>query len=99
VLKPAAQDAFNLGLAAAQAAMKIVVTHSMDHPLGRATALWTAMRLRQRHGDLVCDGGLQGNELYAPDDFSRAFDKPRPPVGTGFGFDTVINSLEFQQLT
>jgi len=102
VIKPASQDAFSLALAAAQAGMKIVVTHSMDHPLGRATALWTAMRLRQRHGDLVRDGGLQGDGLHAPDDFTRAFDdrgpQPGPTAGTGFGFDRVLQSLLWRVL-
>lgn len=102
VVKPATQDAFALGLAAAQAGLNIVVTHSMDHPLGRATALWTAMRLRQRHGELVCEGGLQGDGLYLQDDFSSemlaANPAVVPPVGTGFGFDRVLQALSWQTL-
>ena len=102
VIKPASQDAFPLALAAAQAGMGVVVTHSMDHPLGQSAALWTAMRLRQRHGELVRDGGLQATGLYEPDDFTAQIrtDGPRvvPPPGTGFGFDALLNRLEWQPL-
>lgn len=102
VIKPAAQDAFALALAAAQGGMGIVVTHSMDHPLGRATALWTAMRLRQRHGGLVRDGGLQGAPLYAADAFSEQLveigAETAPPPGTGFGFDELLSSTPWRLL-
>lgn len=102
VIKPASQDAFPLALAAAHAGMEIVVTHSMDHPLGRAAALWTAMRLRQRHGDLVRDGGLQGAGLYEQDAFSAAIaergPEAVPPAGTGFGFDEILSGLKWEPL-
>ena len=102
VLKPAWQDAFPLALAAAHAEMEIVVTHSMDHPLGQAVALWTAMRLRQRHGDLVLDAGLQAAGLYAPDEFSDqiCYRGPQtiPPAGTGFGFDEQLATIEWKEL-
>ncbi len=98
VIKPAAQDAFPLALAAAHAGMEIVVTHSMDHPLGQSVALWTAMRLRQRHGDIVLDGGLQVGGLYAPDEFCAQICGPQtvPPAGTGFGFDKLLEQLPWK---
>jgi len=102
VIKPASQDAFPLALAAAHAGMQIVVTHSMDHPLGQSVALWTAMRLRQRHGDLVRDGGLQATGLYQPDNFTAQLQTagPRtiPPPGTGFGFDELLTQLPWALL-
>jgi O-succinylbenzoate synthase len=102
VIKPASQDAFPLALAAAHAGMEIVVTHSMDHPLGQSVALWTAMRLRQRHGDLVRNGGLQATGLYQPDDFATQLQSagPRtiPPPGTGFGFDELLAQLPWALL-
>ena len=102
VIKPAFQDAFPLALAAAHAGMEIVVTHSMDHPLGQAVALWTAMRLRQRHGALVRDGGLQAIGLYQPDEFSAQIKTngpvTTPPLGTGFGFDDLLGRLPWQPL-
>ena len=102
VIKPASQDAFPLALAAAHAGMEIVVTHSMDHPLGQAVALWTAMRLRQRHGDLVRDGGLQATGLYQPDAFSGQIKTSgpvtTPPPGTGFGFDDLLTRIPWQPL-
>jgi o-succinylbenzoate synthase len=102
VIKPASQDAFPLALAAAHAGMEIVVTHSMDHPLGQAVALWTAMRLRQRHGNLVRDGGLQATGLYQPDAFSGQIKTSgpvtTPPPGTGFGFDDLLTRIPWQPL-
>ncbi|MBE2179143.1 MAG: hypothetical protein IAE97_01545 [Chthoniobacterales bacterium] len=103
VLKPSCQDAFTLAADAARAGTDIIVTHSMDHPLGRATALWTAMRLRQRHGDLVREGGLQAAGLYAADNFSDCLPERGPqvsfPEGTGFGFDGLLAELEWQPLS
>jgi O-succinylbenzoate synthase len=103
VIKPAAQDAFPLALAAAHAGLDIVVTHSMDHPLGQAVALWTAMRLRQRHGALVRDGGLQAAGLYRPEAFGERIPcrgpHTRPPAGTGFGFDDLLAALPWTALS
>lgn len=94
VIKPATQDAFPLALNAANSGLKMIVTHIMDHPLGQAVALWTARRLRQRHGELVCDGGLQAKGLYQPDAFSEQLQTrgplTLPPPGTGFGFDDPL---------
>ena len=102
VIKPASQDAFPLALAAAHVGMEIVVTHSMDHPLGQAVALWTAMRLRQRHGDLVLDGGLSGAGLYTADEFNGRIlsrgPQTLPPPGTGFGFDELLVKLLWKPL-
>jgi O-succinylbenzoate synthase len=102
VLKPASQDAFPLALAAAHTGMELVVTHSMDHALGQSVALWTAMRLRQRHGDLVRDGGLQAVGLYQPDAFAEQLRTSGPtthaPVGTGFGFDELLRALPWKPL-
>ena len=102
VIKPASQDAFPLALAAAQAGLELVVTHSMDHPLGQSVALWTAMRLRQRHGDLVRAGGLQATGLYQADAFNEQIQtrgpQTVPPPGTGFGFDDQLARLPWTPL-
>jgi len=99
VIKPAVQDAFSLALAAAQTGLDVVVTHSMDHPIGRAVALWTAMRLRQRHGQLVRDGGLHGGGLYTPDSFTEARGPDlQIPRGTGFGFNDLLDRLTWEKV-
>jgi O-succinylbenzoate synthase len=102
VIKPSSQDAFPLALAAAHAGIELVVTHSMDHPLGQSVALWTAMRLRQRHGELLRDGGLQAVGLYAPNQFSEQIQtcgpQTIPPPGTGFGFDELLAKLPWTLL-
>lgn len=102
VIKPASPDAFPLALAAAHVGMELVVTHSMDHPLGQSVALWTAMRLRQRHGKVVLDGGLQAVGLYVSDEFSEQIQTrgphTTPPPGTGFGFDDPLACLHWTVL-
>ena len=102
VIKPAAQEAFTLAMDAAHAGMEIVVTHSMDHPFGQSVALWTAMRLRQRHGELVRDGGLQAAGLYRPDSFSPEYNAGGPslliPTGNGFGFDELLEAVDWRPL-
>ncbi len=100
VIKPSCQDAFTLAADAARAGTDIIVTHSMDHPLGRATALWTAMRLRQRHGDLVREGGLQAAGLYngLSNWVTEQGSRIPIPEGTGFGFDGILSRLEWQPL-
>jgi O-succinylbenzoate synthase len=94
VLKPSAQEVFPLASAAAAAGLKIVVTHSLDHPLGRAIAMWTAMRLRQRHGDAVLEGGLGSTDLAPPEGWPLAPD----PGGTGFGFDDLLAVTRWQSI-
>jgi hypothetical protein len=58
--------------------------------------------LRQRHGDVVLDGGLQAVGLSAPDEFSAQirYHGPQtiPPPGTGFGFDEQLAAVEWKEL-
>jgi O-succinylbenzoate synthase len=100
VIKPASQDALALAQSAANFGMKIVVTHSMDHPLGQSVALWTAQKLRQSYGQTVLEGGLQAVGLFLADNFSAQIrcDGPQtlPPPGTGFGFDEILESIDWQ---
>lgn len=102
VLKPASQDVFPLAAAAVNDGLNIVVTHSMDHPLGQAVALWSARRLRQKYGTAVSDGGLQAVGIYEPCEFSTLLrtDGPQtfPPPGTGFGFDELLARLPWSLL-
>jgi O-succinylbenzoate synthase len=102
VIKPASQDAFTLALDAAKSGIKMIVTHSMDHPLGQAVALWTARRLRQRHGELICHGGLQAIGLYQSDAYSEQLQTRGPlslnPPGTGFGFDDQLAKEHWTKL-
>ncbi len=102
IIKPASQDASSLAAQAIQAEMEIVVTHSMDHPLGQAVALWSAMNLKKIHGNSIRAGGLQNFGLYQPDEFNMRLPChgpfTKPPVGVGFGFDDLLAALPWEPL-
>lgn len=102
ILKPASQNASILASAAKSGGMELVVTHSMDHPLGQAVALWTAMQLHRKYGALIREGGLQALGLYESDDFGRCLRTQGamviPPEGTGFGFDELLAALPWVPL-
>jgi O-succinylbenzoate synthase len=81
---------------------RVIFTHSLDHPLGQAMALWTAARFYSEHPRKMEVCGVAGNEFFARDEFSRAWfcEGPRmkPTIGTGFGFDEILAGLEWEPL-
>lgn len=77
---------------------KVVMTTYVDHPLGQMTAAWTAAQFT---GSLdVC--GLLTHHVYQSNPFSILLHNEGPslhaPEGTGFGFDYLLNKLEWTQL-
>lgn len=77
---------------------EIVVTSYMDHPVGQLFAAHVAATHR------VSDRcGLMTHVLYEPDAFTEAVlaDGARllPPVGTGVGFDALLERLDWRRLT
>ncbi len=81
---------------------RLVFSHSLDHPLGQAYALWAAARFYQQHPKKVEVCGLAAPDIYELDDFSKAWHCEGPrmkaTVGTGFGFDKILESLKWQKV-
>jgi len=76
----------------------IVVTSYMDHPLGQAAAAWAAASFSGKVG--IC--GLLTQYAYQPTPFSEQLIHTgpwlSPPVGTGFGFDHLLENLDWNAL-
>ena len=92
VVKPAVQPM-------PDTALEIVVTSYMDHAIGQIAAAWVAATNASRVSPRC---GLFTHVLFESDPF---FDRIRasgacllPPVGTGFGFDDLLESLPWKKL-
>ena len=81
---------------------RVVQTHSMDHPLGQAFALWEASLYERTYPHRKEIHGVSRPSLYASTDFDWAWEgagpRPRPPRGTGIGFDEILSSLRWENL-
>lgn len=81
---------------------RVVFTHSLDHPLAQAAALWSAARFYRKHPALADVCGLADPGNYQPNDFSRAWScagpRLKPTEGVGFGFDQLLGSLRWERV-
>lgn len=79
-----------------------IFTHSMDHPLGQAAAVWTAARFYRSHPQMSEVCGLAMPEIYKSNEFSKVWDTTlpmlKPTPGTGFGFDDLLKNLKWERL-
>lgn len=81
---------------------RVLFTHSLDHPLGQAFALWQAAQSYQlwNCSPEIC--GLAAPECYQPDMFSEYWHSEGPvmfaPSGLGIGFDEILARLPWQRL-
>jgi O-succinylbenzoate synthase len=102
VIKPVVVDPAGFHRAAAENAQWLVVTSSMDHPVGQAYAAFEAGRLSAGAVNYVAVCGLQTHGLFEPDAFTERLGpvKPgfQPPGGTGLGFDELLEGLEWRKL-
>lgn len=84
VVKPAREGVDDLPLYD-----RLIFTHSMDHAIGQACALWTAASYYATHSSKneVCGlaGVCEGPQMLAPS-------------GTGFGYDEMLLELEWEQI-
>lgn len=97
VIKPAREDAET-----SAAYSRIVFTHSLDHPLGQASALWAAAQFYREYPELTEVCGLAVPDVYKDDPFQNLWScsgpvmKPTP--GNGFGFDEMLRSLDWMRV-
>jgi O-succinylbenzoate synthase len=103
VVKPAKQDdcAFARAFLAASG-YSVIVTSSMDHPLGQIAAAYRAAKLRAEFGEAVGICGLLSQTAFFPNEFSESLriQGPQlvPPGGTGFGFDDLLHQQEWTRV-
>ncbi|GAA5482819.1 enolase C-terminal domain-like protein [Haloferula sargassicola] len=103
VIKPAVDEPWLLAEAAASRGQQVVVTSSMEHPLGQCSAAWEAAKLNVQFPGLVGVCGLQTHHLFTPSDFAERLGRwsPefKPPGGTGLGFDDLLERLPWKKLS
>ncbi len=103
VIKPAVDEPWLLAEAAAARGQQVVVTSSMEHPLGQCAAAWEAAKLNVQFPGLVGVCGLQTHHLFTPSDFAERLGRwsPefKPPGGTGLGFDDLLERLPWKKLS
>lgn len=103
VLKPARQNVEKAVDLAARWDLRLAVTSMMDHPVGVAHAMCTALELRRKFGESVLQAGCLTSSLYESNPFSERMRTHGPlfaPVmGTGIGFDDLLESQAWMTIT
>lgn len=101
VVKPAVDDVKALLRSAMVGGRRLIVTSSMDHPIGQLWAAWQAAQVEA--AGLLAGCGLLTHALVEPDDFTdqlQARDaRLVPPPGTGLGYDDLLEALPWERLT
>ncbi len=83
-----------------QRRQKLVFTSYLDHPLGQAAAAYAAAKAGQTQKIDTC--GLLTHLVYYSNPFSECISSAGPhfrlPLGTGFGFDALLQSIQWKFL-
>jgi O-succinylbenzoate synthase len=84
IVKPARESVDDLPLYD-----RLIFTHSLDHPIAQACAVWTAARYFATHPNKVevcgLSGVIEGPQMMAI-------------PGTGFGYDEILRDMEWEQV-
>lgn len=102
VIKPARENvAAQLAMAEVHR-LRVVVTSSLDHPVGQMGAAFVAARIQRDHPALLDDCGLLSHQIYQPNAFSDRIGSEGsrliPPSGNGIGFDDLLAALPWERL-
>ncbi len=99
VLKPARIDMEKAVAFAEKFDLKMVVTSSLDHPVGVAHALFQASELKKVFPNRLLDCGCLSLRTYKPNEFSSQIQTAGPFLkdirGTGIGFDALFDRIEW----
>ena len=103
VIKPALDDVTAVCAKAMVEGWHLVLTSYMDHPIGQCYAAWSAGKVDKRfYGLLDPVAGLMTHGLFEPNAFIDRMGPIQPawrsPVGTGLGFDDLIDALNWEML-
>lgn len=78
---------------------RVVFTSYLDHPLGQVAAAYVAAKTYQQNPEKKETCGLLSHFAYKPNEFSEALvshgPKMEAPVGTGFGFDHLLEKISW----
>jgi O-succinylbenzoate synthase len=81
--------------------LKIVVTSSLDHPVGVAHACRKAIELKKIYGERLLDCGCLTFKNYQPNAFSEVVQSEGPYLkgipGTGIGFNNLVEAIEWKK--
>jgi O-succinylbenzoate synthase len=103
ILKPMVQHYQSIAAAEIARGRKLVITSTLDHPLGVSAAAWVSAELYERYPNFVLAGGYASFSAYKPDPFSLAITRDdglfRPAEGTGFGFDEILSQCRWETLS
>ena len=81
---------------------RLVVTSYVDHPFGQMCAAYSAAKLKGLHPKQVDYCGLLPHRCYETDPFINEIHSNGPSLlptqGTGFGFNTLLQELPWQNL-
>lgn len=102
VIKPACQNPEKLAELAKKAGIQVVVTSSMDHPLGQLGAAWCAGKIAKNNPNLILPGGLLSQSVYEENQWSHLIQNQGPhlipPSLPGFGLRDELSELEWKAL-
>jgi O-succinylbenzoate synthase len=103
ILKPARTDVDLAVERARQKNLKIVVSSSMDHPVGIAHAISVAADLKKECPALLADCmACLTNKVYRPNEYSMRLVSQGPffstVAGSGIGFDDLFAKIEWIEL-
>lgn len=102
VIKPARQDVDSTVALGVKKNLRMVVTSSMDHPVGVAHAVRIAAELKKDYDSLMLDCGCNTLRAYKPTEFSNQMIWQGPFLtsvpGTGIGFDSLLESLSWKSV-
>jgi len=97
IIKPAREELEEIG-----SYRRVVFTHSLDHPLGLATAVWSAAQYYKHHPEKTEVCGLSAPNAYELNAFSKVWScegpRMKPTPGTGFGFDDLLESIRWERI-
>ena len=100
VIKPARQDVDKALKMADAHQLKIVVSSSMDHPIGLLHAIRLAGEIRQKVGHRLLDCGCLTYKLFVDNEFTTQMIVQGPFLtkvpGTGVGFDNLLARLHWK---
>ncbi len=81
---------------------KLIITSYLDHPFGQMCAAYEAARLRKLYPQQVSLCGLLTHNCYQGDPFVSSIQSRggqlMPPEGPGFGFNTLLKEIPWQNL-